>query len=58
MKLVSCSSQLGMKFILLIDNEIAKINGNFGLNHTKKQLFMLLINGILTFMSSLNFMLS
>ena len=57
MKLVSCSSQLGMKFILLIDNEIAKINGNFGLNH-KKKIFMLLINGILTIMSSLNFMLS
>ena len=53
-----------MKFILLINTEIAKSMKISCLNH-KSQLFILLINvkmptivGILTFMSRINFMLS
>ena len=50
-----------MKFKLLINTEIAKINGNFRFK-SQNQLFILLINvkmltvaGILTFMSSINY---
>ena len=62
-KYFSCSTPLSMKFKLLINTEISKINGNISLNH-QSQSFILLINvkitivGILTFMSRVDFMLS
>ena len=59
-KLFSCSTQLSMKFRLLINIKIAKINGNFRFN---SPIPVMLINvemptivGILTFMSRINFM--
>ena len=57
----SCSTLLSMKFKLLINTEIAKVNGNF--RFKLSQSFILLINdkmptNILKFKSRINFILS
>ena len=63
-KLISCSTQLSMKFEILINIEIAKIDGMFRF-YSLKPAIILLINvkmpivvDILTFMSRINFMFS
>ena len=60
-KLFPCSNQISMKFKLLINIEIAQVNGSSGLSH-QSQSFILLVDvtivGILTFMSRINFMLT
>ena len=54
MKLFSSSAQLSMKFHLLINAEIVKINGKFRFKTQKLVIYpVCTIVGILTFMSSL-----
>ena len=61
-KLFSCSTQLSMKFYILINIKIAKVNGIFRFKSPKPVIYpahkMLTIVGILTFMSMINCMLS
>ena len=70
-KLFSYSTQLSMKFKLLINTKIGKINGNFRFKSPKPVIYpvnivkmptivgkMPTIVGILTFMSRINFILS
>ena len=53
-KLLSCSTQLSMKFKLLLNTEIIKIGRKFGFRLVKSVIYV----GIFTFMSKINFSLS
>ena len=60
-KLFSCSTQLSMKFLMLISINISRNSAFFSGSDKPRMPFFLLINvkvGILTFMSMKNFMLS
>ena len=56
-KLFSCSTQLNMKYKLLINIEIASIDRNFMFKSPKPGIYPTIV-GILTFLSKVNFLLS
>ena len=58
-KLISCSAQLSIIIKLLMNTEIAKINGNYRFKSPKPVINVkITIVGIFTFISRINFMLS